>query len=144
MAIVRWRPRNEFISMQDEISRMFDDFLGSFRGEDGGMLVPPADVVEDKDKFTVAVELPGMKKEEIKLTLKNNTLTITGTKKRETEDNDDRHHRVERSFGSFSRTFSLPSMVIESKISAEFKDGILQVNLPKVEEAKPKEISISD
>lgn len=143
MAIVRWRPRREIFAMQDEINRMFSNFFGGPSDDDGIALVPPTDIVEDNDEFVVSVELPGMKKNDIKLTVKDDTLTISGSKNRESESKDDRFHRVERSFGSFCRTLSLPSRVNSTNISAEFKDGVLSVKLPKVEEARPKEISIA-
>jgi HSP20 family protein len=112
---------------------------------DGGLmrLVPAADIVEDKDGYTVTAELPGLKKEEIKVTVQNNVLTISGEKKKELESKNDTAHKLERSYGAFSRTFELPAVVDGSRISAEFKDGVLKVELPKTEEAKPKEIAIS-
>ena len=142
MAIVRWKPMRDIFAVQDEMNRMFDSFWGDRTGEDDGMLMPPVDVTEKEDKFTVSVELPGLKKDDIKLSLRNNVLTISGSKKRESESKNDRFHRIERSFGTFCRTINLASSVDASKIDADFKDGILTVNLPKVEEAKPKEISI--
>ncbi len=142
MAIVRWRPMRDIFAVQDEMNRMFDSFWGDRTGEDDGMLMPPVDVTEKNDKFTVSVELPGLNKDDIKLSLQNNVLTISGSKKRESETKDDRFHRIERSFGTFCRTINLASSVDASKIDADFKDGILTVNMPKVEEAKPKEISI--
>jgi HSP20 family protein len=142
MAIVKWRPMRDIFAMQDEMNRMFDSFWGDRTSDDDGMLMPPVDVTEKNDKFTVSVELPGMKKEDIKLSLQNSVLTITGTKNRESEPKDDRFHRIERSFGTFCRTINLASTVDASGIDADFKDGILTVNLPKVEEAKPREISI--
>jgi HSP20 family protein len=142
MAIVRWKPMRDIFAVQDEMNRMFNSFWGDRMGEDDGMLMPPVDVTEKEDKFTVSVELPGLKKDDIKLSLRNNVLTISGLKKRESESKDDRFHRIERSFGTFCRTINLASSVDASKIDADFKDGILTVNLPKVEEAKPKEISI--
>jgi HSP20 family protein len=132
----------DIFAVQDEMNRMFDSFWGDRTGEDEGMLMPPVDVTEKEDKFMVSVELPGLKKDDIKLSLRNNVLTISGSKKRESESKDDRFHRIERSFGTFCRTINLTSTVDASKIDADFKDGILTVNLPKVEEAKPKEISI--
>ena len=142
MAIVRWKPMRDIFAVQDEMNRMFDSFWGDRTGEDDGMLMPPVDVTEKEDKFAVSVELPGLKKDDIKLSLRNNVLTISGSKKRESESKNDRFHRIERSFGTFCRTINLASSVDASKIDADFKDGILTVNLPKVEEAKPKEISI--
>jgi HSP20 family protein len=142
MAIVRWRPMRDIFAVQDEMNRMFDSFWGDRARDDDGALMPPVDVTEKEDKFSVSVELPGLKKDDIKLSLQNNVLTISGSKKREAESKDDRYHRIERSFGTFCRTVNLASTVDASKIDADFKDGILTVSLPKVEEARPKEISI--
>ncbi len=142
MAIVRWKPMRDISVMQDEINRMFDNFWGGFDGQDGAMPAPPVDVTEKADNFIVSAELPGLKKDDIKLTLQNNVLTISGSRKRETESRDDQYHRVERSFGSFCRTINFPTSVDASKINADFKNGVLAIELPKVEEAKPKEIAI--
>lgn len=142
MAIVRWKPMRDIFVMQDEINRMFDNFCGGFEGQDGSMLAPAVDVTEKADNFIISAELPGLKKDDIKLALQNDVLTISGSKKRETESRDDRYHRVERSFGSFCRTINFPTSVDASKIDADFKDGVLTIELPKVEEAKPREIAI--
>lgn len=142
MAIVRWKPMRDISVMQDEINRVFDNFWGGFEGQNGAMMAPPVDVTEKADNFIVSADLPGLKKGDIKLTLQNNVLTISGSKNRETESKDDRYHRVERSFGSFCRTVNFPTSVDASKINADFKDGVLIIELPKVEEAKPKEIAI--
>lgn len=142
MAIVRWRPMRDIFAVQDEMNRMFDSFWGDRASDDDGMLMPPVDVTEKNDKFTVSVELPGLKKEDIKLSLQNNVLTISGSKKRESETKDDRFHRIERSFGTFCRTVNLASTVDASRIDADFEHGILTVDLPKVEEARPREIAI--
>jgi HSP20 family protein len=124
---------------------MFEDLAGQMEMDrDSGLmrLVPAADIVENKDGFMVTAELPGLKKEEIKVTVQNNVLTISGEKKKELESQNDMAHKLERSYGSFSRTFELPAVVDASRINAEFKDGVLKVELPKIEEAKPKEIAI--
>lgn len=142
MAIVRWKPRRELVAVQDEIDRIFGDFFGGVGDDDDSLLIPPADIVEDDDNFVVSVELPGMKKDEVSLTLKDKSLTISGSKRHEGEKGDDRFHRVERSYGSFCRTIDLPSKVDASKITARFENGVLVVTMPKVEEAKPKEIAI--
>ncbi len=144
MALIRWRPMRGLVDIQDEINRMFEDIAGSADGERGmSKLSPPADVIENKDSFVVRAELPGLKKEDVKVTLQNNVLILSGEKKKETEEKNEAYHRVERSYGSFYRSFELPVAVDASNIKADFKDGILKVVLPKIEEAKPKEIEIS-
>jgi len=143
MAIVRWKPSGDLFAVRDELNRMFDSFFENNSSEDGSMLMPPTDMLEDNDKYIVTVELPGMNKDQVKITVKDDVLTISGSKNRQSESKSDRLHRVERSFGSFCRTLTLPSKVVSSKISADLKDGILKVTLPKAEESKAREISIA-
>jgi HSP20 family protein len=143
MPIIRCRPMRDVNSLHSEINRMFEDLWGTGEGETRTMRnMPPADIVEDKDHFRVTLEVPGLKKEEIKVTLQDHSLIISGEKKRETEEKDKTYHRVERSYGTFVRTFELPSEVDANKINAEFKDGILIITIPKSEESKPKEIQV--
>ncbi len=142
MAIVRWKPMRDLMSLRDEMDRMFDSFWGENAGRDGGMLMLPVDMIENDDNFVVSVELPGLKKDEIKMTVQNNVLTISGSKKHEFESKEDTVHRVERSYGSFCRSISLPTTIDSSAIKASYDSGVLKVTLPKVEEAKPKEIAI--
>jgi len=109
-----------------------------------GSWVPPVDIYEnDKQELVLKAEIPGMKREDIQLTVDNSTLTIHGEKKVEQQVAEDRSHRVERIYGTFSRTFSLPSTVDTGKVSAEYKNGVLTVTLPLREEAKPKQISVT-
>lgn len=143
MPVLRWRPMRDVHSLQVEINRMCEDLWGTREGETQTMRnMPPADIVEDQDHFSVTLEIPGLKKDEIKVTLQDQTLTISGEKKREAEEKNKTYHRVERSYGTFVRTFELPSDVDANKINAEFKDGILMITLPKSEESKPKEIQV--
>jgi len=145
MALVRRRPFRDMYSLQDEINRMFDEFSGGALDRVDKMMkvVPAADVVENKDNFVVTAELPGIRKDEIRVAVQNNTLMISGEKKKETENKGDTWHHVERSYGTFSRSFELPAMVDSSRIKADFKEGVLIVELPKAEAAKPKEIRIN-
>lgn len=130
--------------IQNEINRMFEGMAGVPDGDNRlSRLYPSVDLSENKDSFVLKAELPGMKKEDVKVTLQNNVLAISGEKKREQEEKGKTFHRIERSYGSFSRTVELPVAVKTDAIKAEFKDGVLTVELPKVEEAKPKEIAIS-
>ena len=130
--------------IQDEINRMFEGIAG-VPDSDSKLprLYPSVDLSENKDSFVLKAELPGMKKEDVKVTLQNNILTISGEKKQEQEEKGKTFHRIERSYGSFNRTVALPVAVKTDAIKADFKDGVLTVELPKVEEAKPKEIAIS-
>ncbi len=151
MSLVRWNPARELATwpsdlfgIQREINKMFD---GVFRGtgdEDYSFSswTPAVDIAEHDDEYLVKVELPGVNKDEVKLTLENNILTIRGEKKQEKETKKENYHRVERSYGSFQRSFTLPAAVKSDKIDASYKDGILTVSLPKAEEAKPKQIEV--
>jgi HSP20 family protein len=146
MAIVRWRPFRDMVSIQDEMNKLFDDFLGRplMRTEwSEGVWNPSVDISETKDNVLIKAEMPGLNKEDVKISMQDNMLTLTGEKKQEKEEKETNYHRVERSYGAFSRSFSLPTSVKNDKIRATYKDGILSITLPKTEEVKPKEIPIS-
>jgi len=124
---------------------MFNNmFRGSEEGEDYTLAswTPAVDITEHDDEYTVKVELPGVNKDEVKITVESNMLTIRGEKKQEKETKKENYHRVERSYGSFQRSFTLPTAIVNDKIDAAFKDGILIVHVPKAEEAKPKQIEV--
>lgn len=126
-----------------EADRLFSDFInrGIFRLSDEW--APGVDVVETKDEVVVRAEVPGMTKEDISVTLQDNVLTLRGEKKQEQAQNDATYHRVERMYGSFVRSFTLPTLVLADKVRAHYKNGVLEITLPKAEEVKPKEISIT-
>jgi HSP20 family protein len=126
-----------------EADRLFSDFInrGIFRLSDEW--APGVDVVETKDEVVVRAEVPGMTKEDISVTLQDNVLTLRGEKKQEQAENGATYHRVERMYGSFVRSFTLPTVVQADKVKAAYKDGVLTITLPKAEEVKPKEISIT-
>jgi len=127
------------------MNRMFDNvFRTDTRDGDSDFTTwtPAVDIAEHDDQFVVKVELPGVNKDDVKITLENNILTIRGEKKQEKETKKENYHRVERSYGSFQRSFTLPTTVKSDKIDAVYKDGILQIALPKAEEAKPKQIEV--
>ena len=146
MAIVRWDPFRELATMQDRINRVFGEVYAR-RPEDDLMLrgdwIPPVDIYEnEKGEIVIKAELPGMTKEEIDLRVENNTLTIRGDRKRQAEVKEEQYHRVERTYGSFTRSFSLPGTVDSARVSADYKDGLLTVSLPLKEEAKPRQIQV--
>ena len=145
MTLIRWRPMRGLENVQDEVNRVFDSFFDirpfARRSEESGWY-PEVDMIEDKDKVMVNVDLPGMKKEDIKVSVQDNTLTIKGERKAEKEEKDKNYHRVERLYGTFCRSFSLPGKVDGQKIKANYKNGVLSIDLPKAEEVKPKEIPI--
>ena len=148
MSMVRFDPFRELATMQDRINRIFGDAY-TRRFEDGdltqrGEWLPPVDIYENADQeIVLKAELPGIAREDIDLRVENNTLTLRGERKREAEIKQDQYHRVERSFGSFTRSFSLPSRVDTDKVRAEFKDGVLSITLPVKAEAKPRQIEVA-
>jgi len=152
MSLVRWNPArdlatwpSDLFGMQREMNRMFDNFFrGTDHSEDYALAAwtPAVDIAEHDDEYIVKVELPGVNKDEVKITLESNILTLRGEKKQEKETKKENYHRVERSYGSFQRSFTLPTNVKSDKIDAAYKDGILTINVPKAEEAKPKQIEV--
>jgi HSP20 family protein len=150
MALIRYSPRSEWLSpfhsladLQEEMNRLFETSLRRVgRGELEGAFWPAVDLVERKDHFLVKADLPGLRKEDVTVTLQNGMLTIKGEKKLEAEEQDTSYYHRERVYGSFTRTIQLPSSVDARKIEAQFKDGVLNVRLPKTEEAKPRQIDI--
>jgi len=146
MAIVRWDPFRELTSIQERMNSLFGDVYR--RGGDeslvGGAWVPPVDIYENNaHELVLKAEIPGMQREDIQLTVDNNMLTLQGEKKADQEVGDDRSHRVERAYGTFVRSFSLPATVDTGRVSAEYKNGVLTVLLPLREEAKPKQIDVA-
>jgi HSP20 family protein len=146
MTLVRWNPVRDLYKIQDEMNQVMDRFFSPdlFEGStiDTSAWIPSMDVREDKDNFAISMELPGLKKEDVKLTFKEGTLTVEGERKQEEETEDVNYHRVERRYGKFLRSFKLPTYVKEDKIEATFKDGILNIVVPKAEEVKPKQIQV--
>ncbi len=144
MNLVRWRPRRDLRRFEDEMLRVFDDFFPRYwQGEEAlTNWMPSVDVSETDGEITIEADLPGMKKDDIKVSVENNTLTIQGERKQEKKKERGKYHSTERSYGSFYRAIDLPAFVDEKKIKADFKNGTLNINLPKKEEARPKQIEI--
>ena len=152
MNVIRWgRPQlttwpgfGRLTNLRDEMDRLFEAPFGDLAGvsELFGGWAPALDVREDKDNLVVKVELPGMKKEEIDVSLNDGLLTISGERKAEEKVKDAEVYRAERFVGRFQRTVTLPSAVAADKVSAQYRDGVLTITLPKSEEAKPKQITV--
>ncbi|MBI5116853.1 Hsp20/alpha crystallin family protein [Candidatus Poribacteria bacterium] len=149
MALIRWRPRGEldpFRDLQEEINRLFDFSLGRRPLERMGLFegewAPAIDMYEDENKVVVKAELPGLTDKDIDVNIMNGTLTVKGEKKKEEEKKEHGFYRLERSYGAFSRSITLPAAVDAGKVTASFKNGILEIELPKKEEAKPKQIKV--
>lgn len=148
MAIVRWEPIRDLVGIQERMNRLFDEaFRGARSGAEedwalGGSWAPAVDIYEQGTDIVLKAELPGVDSKDVDVRVENNVLTLRGERKLDTEVQRESYHRVERAYGSFSRSFTLPSVVDTEKIKADFKDGVLRVTLPKKEEAKPKQITI--
>ena len=146
MAIVRWDPFQDLISLQERMNRLFEQTLDHSRGEREGMVAatwaPAVDIYETPDSIVLQAELPGLSKEDIDIQVRDNVLTLKGERRSEKEVKEGNYLRVERAYGGFQRAFTLPAAVQADKIRAVFKDGVLDVSIPKAEEAKPKQIKI--
>ncbi|MCX6903903.1 MAG: Hsp20/alpha crystallin family protein [Verrucomicrobia bacterium] len=144
-----WKPFREMEDLQRRLSSVFD--LAPFRrstvnqGEENITVpewAPTVDILEDEKEYLIKLELPEVKKEEVKVTVEGGTLTISGERKAEKEEKGRKFHRVERFYGSFARSFTVPDDADDTKVNAEYKDGVLQVHLAKSEKACPKQIEV--
>lgn len=144
MALVRWDPARELASMEvDRLNRMFSDLWGGENFSRGWS--PAVDIyTTDAHDVVLKVDLPEMKREDISVTFENNVLTLKGERKFEGETSRENYQRIERFYGTFSRSFTIPATVDASRISASYKDGVLSVRLPQREEARPKQITIGE
>ncbi len=147
MALVRWSPFRDMMSVREEMNRLFNELFGRAGGEEGswvsGAWTPQVDIYETDDALVLKAELPGFSKEDVGVELKDNTLVLKGERKHEAEVKEENYHRTERAYGAFHPSFLLPTAVEQEKVKATYKDGILELRLPKAAEAKPKRISIS-
>ena len=146
MDLTRWEPFEGLSKIQSRISDLFEETFGRpqpSHAASAGLWYPPVDILESKDSYLIRAELPGMQKEDFNLELKDSTLTLTGERKFEETANGVDYHRVERVAGKFSRSFYLPQTVKHDAIKATYRNGILEVHVPKAEEAKPKQITVS-
>jgi HSP20 family protein len=144
MALIRWEPARELASMEvDRLNRMFSDFWGGESFARGW--VPPVDIyTTDEHDVVLKAELPEMKREDIGVTFENNVLTLKGERRLEHETKRENFQRVERAYGAFSRSFTIPASIDATRISASYKDGVLTVRLPQREEARPKQITVGE
>lgn len=146
MDLVRWEPFDGLTKMQSRINALFDEVFDRANGPAQaytGIWAPPVDILESRDSYLIRAELPGMKKEEISVEFKEGALTLSGEKKFEAPAEGVSYHRSERASGKFARSFYLPQTIKQDGISASFRDGILEIHVPKADEAKPKQIAIS-
>src|SRR6202035_2955092 len=144
--LTRWEPFREFTTLQDRMNRLFRDSFGP-EAQDQSLatsaFVPPVDVYEDEHNVTLKIEVPGIDEKDIDVRIENNTLTVHGERKFEKEEKEENYRRVERQYGSFTRTFNLPSTVDHENVQADYDKGVLKVKLAKKAEAKPKQIKVN-
>ena len=146
MELVRWEPFEGLNRLNSRINDLFGESVGRARAVPSaamGAWLPPVDILESKDAYLIRAELPGMKKEDFNLEVNEGTLTLSGERKAEALTDGVEYHRAERVNGKFSRSFYLPQTVKQDGIKATYRDGILEIHVPKVEEAKPRQIAIS-
>ena len=153
MSLVRWNPTRDLtifpsdtLNMQREINRMFESFFHGIPGEESSFVssawTPAVDIAEHDNEYILKMELPGVSKDDVKISMQNNVLAVQGEKKQEKESKGSNYHRVERTYGAFQRFFTLPSTVKADRIDASCANGILNIKLPKADEAKSKQIEV--
>ncbi len=146
MALVRWDPVRELDSFQSDMNRLFDSFFGRREGSGGNgyarRWIPAMDLVETDEDLVLRADLPGLDRDDIEIEVKDNTLTVSGERKSEHEEKGEGFYRVERAFGSFSRSLDLPRGIEPSGVRASFDKGVLEVRIPKPEERKPTRVEI--
>ncbi len=147
MALIRWEPARELQTIQQEMNRLFgsafDVQAGAGNGAGAGRWVPAMDLVEDGDHFVLRADLPGIDEDAVSVEVEDNVLTISGNRKSEHEDRKEGYHRIERAFGRFSRSLTLPEGIDAESIEASFKNGVLEVRVPKPEQRKPRRVAIN-
>jgi len=144
--LTRWDPFREFTTLQDRMNRLFQDSYGNQGREEAlatSSFAPAVDVYEDEHKITLKIEVPGIDEKDIDIRVENNLLTVHGERKFEKEEKEENYRRVERQYGSFTRSFNLPNTVDAENISADYDRGVLKVQLAKKAEAKPNQIKVN-
>ncbi len=145
MAIIKWDPFREMITLRDRMNRLFEDsFSGQEKDTDliGSTWAPSVDIYENGNELILTAELPGMKEDDIEIKVEDNTLTLSGERKMEKDTKEENYHRIERAYGSFRRSFSLPHYIDQESIQAEHDSGVLKIKMNKKPESKPKNIKI--
>jgi HSP20 family protein len=142
MKLVRWDPFREFLTMSNRLNRTIDDPFIQRPEASFGAWAPPVDIFERQDHLVIRAEVPGIQKDDMDVRIENGVLTLHGERREEKEVKDVSTHLMERVYGSFTRSFSLPTTVDATKVTAVYKDGVLEVTVPKIETAKPKQVEI--
>jgi HSP20 family protein len=147
MTLTKWDPFKDLLSLQDRMNRLFDESVRNVKPGDealsSAIWSPAVDIYETDDEVVVKAELPEVNQKDIDIQIENNTLTLRGERKFNKETKKENFHRIERAYGTFSRSFTLPGTIDQEKISADYKDGILKISMPKREETRPKQIKVA-
>lgn len=145
MAITRWDPIRDLMTLKDRMDRLFEDTFktaGEERELTPSTWAPAVDIYEDENNVVLSVEVPGVEEKDIDVNVENNTLTVKGERKFEKEDKKENYHRIERAYGGFFRSFSIPHYVDVDKIEAEHENGVLKITMPKKAEMKPRKVKV--
>jgi HSP20 family protein len=145
MAIIRWDPFRDLVTLRDKMNRLFEEtFTGRGEKKDlvSGTWSPSVDIYETENALVLSAEVPGMKEDEIEIKIEDNTLILQGERKFEKETKEENYHRIERSYGSFYRSFTLPNSIDQDKIQAVHENGVLKITMPKKPELKPKKVKV--
>jgi HSP20 family protein len=145
MAVVKWDPFRDLLSIQDRMNRLFEQTMSRSRSEEGiasSTWTPAVDIYETPEAIVMQADLPGLRREDIDIQIQDNTLTLRGERRFAKDAQEENYLRIERAYGAFQRSFTLPATVHPEKVRAVFRDGILELTLPKAEETKPKKIAI--
>jgi HSP20 family protein len=143
MALVRWEPLREISSIQSEVNRLFNTFFDTPVTAAERRWIPAMDLVESDEHFVLRADLPGLTQEDVNLELEDNVLTVSGERKAEHEERNEGYHRVERAYGRFSRSLTLPEGIDPEAVEARFDKGVLEVRIPKPEQRKPQRVAIN-
>lgn len=144
--VTRWDPFRELATLQERVNRLFQESAGGGAETSlttAGAFIPPVDVYEDEQGLRLKLEVPGIEEKDLDIRMENNVLTVRGERKFEKEEKEENFHRIERRYGSFTRSFSLPNTVDQESVSADYKNGVLTLLLAKRAEAKPKQIKVN-
>ena len=145
MAIIRWDPFRDLLTLREKMNRLFEDMFTS-RSEDKDLMAstwaPSVDIYETESELVMTAEVPGIDEKDVEIKIEDNTLTLKGERKFEKETKEENYHRIERSYGSFYRAFTLPNSIDPDKIHAEHENGILKITMPKRQELKPRKVKI--
>jgi len=145
MAVVKWDPFRDLLSIQDRMNKLFEQTLSRSRAEEGiapSTWTPAVDIYETPEAIVLQADLPGLRREDIDIQIRDDTLTLRGERRFAKDVHEESYLRIERAYGAFHRSFTLPATIQQEKIRAVFRDGILELTLPKAEEVKPKKIAI--